>query len=55
MMIEAYKHYDGQALGSDKIGECSGEGGEKIGDIKAPPKTFHKNSYGPKPNQLRSN
>jgi hypothetical protein len=24
MMIEAYKHYDGQALGSDKVGECSG-------------------------------
>jgi hypothetical protein len=30
MMIEAYKNYDGQALGSDKIGECSGERGEKI-------------------------
>jgi hypothetical protein len=25
MMIEAYKRYDGQALGLDKIGECSGE------------------------------
>jgi hypothetical protein len=33
-MIEAYKHYEGQALGSEKIGECSGEGGEKIGDIQ---------------------
>jgi hypothetical protein len=31
-MIEAYKRYDGQALGSDKIGACSGEGGEKIGE-----------------------
>jgi hypothetical protein len=37
MMIEAYKRYDGQALGLDKIGECNGEGGEKIGDIQAPP------------------
>jgi hypothetical protein len=54
MMIEAYKHYDGQALGSEKIGECSGEGGEKIGDIQAPPKTYHKNAYDPKPNPLRN-
>jgi hypothetical protein len=53
MMIEAYKRYDGQALGLDKIGECSGEGGEKIGDIQAPPKTFHKNAYAPKQNPLR--
>jgi hypothetical protein len=34
MMIEAYKRYDGQALSSEKIGECSGEGEDKIGDIK---------------------
>jgi hypothetical protein len=54
MMIEAYKCYDGQALGSEKIGECSGEGGEKIGDIQAPPKTYHKNDYVPKPNPLRN-
>jgi hypothetical protein len=33
MMIEEYKHYDGQALGSEKVGECSGEGGEKIDEI----------------------
>jgi hypothetical protein len=39
IMIDAYKRNDGQALGSEKIGECSGEGGEKIGDIQAPPKT----------------
>jgi hypothetical protein len=25
LMIEAYKRYDGQALGADKIGEGSGE------------------------------
>jgi hypothetical protein len=54
MMIEAHKCYDGQALGSEKIGECSGEGGEKIGDIQAPPKTYHKNAYVPKPNPLRN-
>jgi hypothetical protein len=45
MTIEAYKRYDGQALGSDKIGECSGEEEEKIGDIQALPKAFHKNAY----------
>jgi hypothetical protein len=54
MMIEAYKHYDGQVLGSEQIGECSGEGGEKIGDIQAPPKTFDKNAYAPKPNPLKN-
>jgi hypothetical protein len=54
MMIEACKRYDGQALGSEKVGECSGEGGEKIGDIRAPPKTFHKNAYAPKPNPLKN-
>jgi hypothetical protein len=54
MMMETYKRYDGQALGSEKVGECSSEGGEKIGDIQAPPKTFHKNSYAPKPNPLRN-
>jgi hypothetical protein len=36
----------------EKIGESSGEGGEKIGDIRAPPITHHKNAYVPKPNQL---
>jgi hypothetical protein len=54
MMIEAYMRYDGQALGSEKIGECSGEGEEKIGDIQAPPKTYHKNACVPKPNPLRN-
>jgi hypothetical protein len=54
MMIETYKRYDGQSLGSEKVGECSGEGGEKIGDIQAPPKTFHKNAYASKPNPLRN-
>jgi hypothetical protein len=54
MMIEAYKRYDWQALGSKKVGESSGEGGEKIGDIQAAPKNYHKNAYAPKPNPLRN-
>jgi hypothetical protein len=54
MMIEAYTHYDGQALGSDKVGEGSGENEGKIGDIPEPPKTYHKNAYAPKPNPLRN-
>jgi hypothetical protein len=54
MMIETYKRQDGQALGSTKVGETSGEGGEKIGDILAPPKTYQKNAYATKPNPLRN-
>jgi hypothetical protein len=54
MMIEAYKRNDWQELGSEKFGECSIEGGEKIGDIQAPRKTYHKNAYVPKPNLLRN-
>jgi hypothetical protein len=52
MMMETYKRQDGCGFGSEKIGESSGEGEEKIGDILAPPKTHHKNAYVPKPNQL---
>jgi hypothetical protein len=51
MMIEAYNCYDGQALGSEKVGESSGEGGEN-GGIQAPPKTFHKNAHASKPNPI---
>jgi hypothetical protein len=54
MMIEAYKLYDGQALGADKVGEGSGENEGKIGDIPEPPKTYHKNAYVPKTNPLRN-
>jgi hypothetical protein len=54
MMVEAYKRYDGQALGSDKVGESSGENEGKIDDIPEPPKTHHKNAYAPKPNPLRN-
>jgi hypothetical protein len=52
MMIETYKHQDGKALGSEKVRESSGEGGEKISDILAPPKTYHKNAFASKPNPL---
>jgi hypothetical protein len=54
MMIEAHKRYGGQALGSDKVGEGSGENEGKIGDIPEPQKTHHKNAYAPKPNPLRN-
>jgi hypothetical protein len=52
MMIKAYKRYDGQALGSDKIGGGSGEKEEKISDILALPKTFHKNTFVPSQTHL---
>jgi hypothetical protein len=54
IIIEADKRYDGQALGLGKVGESSGEGGEKIGDIQAPPKNFLKNSYAPKLDPLKN-
>jgi hypothetical protein len=54
MMMDTYKRQDGKALGSEKVGEASSEGGEKICDILAPPKTCHKNTFAPKPNPLRS-
>jgi hypothetical protein len=52
MMMETYKCQDVHGFGSEKIGESSGEGEEKIGYILAPPKTHHKNAYVPKPNPL---
>jgi hypothetical protein len=54
MMIEAYKRYDGQALGAYKVGEGSGVDEGKIEDIPEPPKTHHKNAYAPKPSPLRN-
>jgi hypothetical protein len=54
MMIETYKHYDGEALGANKVGEGSGENEWKIGDIPEPPRTYHQNAYAPKPNPLRN-
>jgi hypothetical protein len=55
MMMETYKREDGQALGSEKVGESSGEGGEKISDIQASPKTYHKNAYAPNPTHYETN
>jgi hypothetical protein len=52
MMMGTYKRQDGCGYGSEKIGKSSGEGEEKICDIPAPPKTYHKNAYVPKPNPL---
>jgi hypothetical protein len=50
MMIEAFKRFDGQALGSDKVGECSGERGGKFGKTPVPPHTTPRNQFAPKPN-----
>jgi hypothetical protein len=47
-MIEKYKRQDGEGLGSNKVGEGSGE------NIPEPPKTHHKNDFPPKPNHLRN-
>jgi hypothetical protein len=52
IMMEIHNRQDGRALGSEKVGESSGEGGEKIGDILAPAKTYYKNAYTSKPNPL---
>jgi hypothetical protein len=52
MMMETYKRQDGRGFGSEKIGESSCLGEEKIGDIRAPPKTHHKNAHVHKPNPL---
>jgi hypothetical protein len=54
IMIETYKHQDGEALGANKVGEGSGENEGKIGDIPEPPKNHHKNAFVPKPNHLRN-
>jgi hypothetical protein len=54
IMIETYKHQDGEALGGKKVGEGSGENEGKIGDIPEPPKTHLKNAFVPKSNHLRN-
>jgi outer membrane biosynthesis protein TonB len=51
MMIEAFKRFDSQALGSDKVGECSGEREGKFGKTPVPPHTTPMNQFSPKPNQ----
>jgi hypothetical protein len=54
MMMESYKRQDGKTLGLDKVGEVSGKRGERIGGILAPPKTYHKKAFTPKPNPLQN-
>jgi hypothetical protein len=53
MMIEAYKCYDGQALGLEKIGECSGEEKRKLVISKLHQKPATKMPV-PKSNPLRN-
>jgi hypothetical protein len=48
VMIETYKRQDGEGLGSNKVGEGSGE------NIPEPQKMHHKNVFVPKPNYLRN-
>jgi hypothetical protein len=48
IMIETYKRQDGEGLGSNKVGEGSGE------NIPESPKTHHKNAFVPKLNHLRN-
>jgi hypothetical protein len=47
MMIATFKRFDGQVLGSDKVGECSGEGEGKFGKTPVPPHTTPKNQFPP--------
>jgi hypothetical protein len=54
MMIAEFKRFDGQALGSGKVGVCSGDRDEKIGEIPIPAQTTPKNTFPPKPNHLRN-
>jgi hypothetical protein len=49
IMIETYKHQDGEVLGAKRVGDGSGES-----DIPEPPKTHHKNAFVPKLNHLRN-
>jgi hypothetical protein len=48
IMIETYKHQDGEGLGANKVGEGSRENNPE------PQKTHHKNTFVPKPNHLRN-
>jgi hypothetical protein len=51
MMIGVFKPFDGQALGSDKVGECSGERKGRTWKILVPPQTTPNNQFAPKSNQ----
>jgi hypothetical protein len=54
IMIEAYKHQDGEGLGAKKVSEGSGEneGRSEISQRHQKPTT--KNTFVPKPNHLRN-
>jgi hypothetical protein len=52
MMITSYKHFDGWALGFDKVGESSGEREGKFWNVLVPPQCTPKDKFAPKPNQL---
>jgi hypothetical protein len=47
MMIEAFKCFDGQAFGSDKVGECSGKRKWKFGKTLVSPHTTPMNQVAP--------
>jgi hypothetical protein len=43
MMIAVFNHFDGQVLGSNKVGECSGEREDTFGKTLVPPHTRPEN------------
>jgi cell division septation protein DedD len=51
MMIAEFKDFDGQALGSDKVGEFNGQREGKFGKTPVSPHTTPKNKFTHKPNQ----
>jgi hypothetical protein len=53
MMIASCKHFDGWALGLDKVGEGSGERERKFGNVSVPPQPTPKDKFASKPNQPR--
>jgi hypothetical protein len=52
MMIASCKCFDGWALGSDKVGESSGEREGKFWNVPFPPQSTPKDKFASKPNQL---
>jgi hypothetical protein len=52
MMIASSKHFDGWALGFDKVGESSGEIEGNFGNIPVSSQTTPKDKFASNPNQL---
>jgi hypothetical protein len=52
MMIASCKHFDGWALGYDKVDESSGDREGKFGNVPVPPQPTPKDKFASKPNQL---